>query len=43
MLANYISLIETNIESSKFLLTTLLLTKPNTYIKAINSLEKDKQ
>jgi len=40
ILTNYISLIETNIDS-RFLLTTLMLLEPNSYQEAINSLEKD--
>lgn len=40
ILANYISSIETNIDS-RFILTTSLLSEPNSYIEAINSPEKD--
>lgn len=40
ILVNYISSIETNIDS-RFILTTSLLSEPNSYIEAINSPEKD--
>jgi hypothetical protein len=40
ILTNYISSIKTNIDS-RFLLTTSILSEPNSYQEAINSPEKD--